>query len=57
MFGVQVNTVVGVVFMGCATRQILFIFGAIPICVESYLEYYNVYIYIILYGMMQIEIN
>ena len=31
-------------FMGCATRQILFIFGATPICVESYLDYYNVYI-------------
>ena len=40
--------------MSFATRQILFIFGATPICVESYLEYYNVYI---LYGMMQIEIN
>ena len=31
-------------FMGCATRHILFIFGATPICVESYLEYYNIYI-------------
>ena len=25
------------------TRQILFIFGITPICVASYLEYYNVY--------------
>ena len=43
--------------MGCATRQILFIFGATSICVESYLEYYNIYIYIYIYNTVWNDAN